>query len=132
MRQNNKVLMRKLLTNFLLRGKITTTEKKAKVLKTQIEILLNQAKRNTGAGKNMIKRSLGSDNLTDIVIKQISPVFKDRIGGFVRYIRLTQRESDGSKIGRLEWVEPIVLGEKPAKKTEEKQKNSNKLKINKK
>lgn len=108
----SKMLMRKLLTNFILRGKITTTEKKAKALKSKIEILLNYAKSNTKSSKNMIKKSFGSDNLIDILIRKISPVFKDRTSGFVRYIRLSQRDSDGSRMGKIEWVEPVVLEKK--------------------
>ncbi len=115
MRRSNKVLMRKLLTNFILKGKITTSEKKAKALKSQIDILLTQAKKDTQAGKSIVKKMLGSTNLTDVLIKQISPIFNQRKSGFVKYIKLTQRESDGSRFGRIEWVEPVVLEKKEIK-----------------
>ena len=33
---------------------------------------------------------------------------KDKVGGYVRIVRLGMRHSDGSEMARLEWAYPVV------------------------
>src|SRR5438552_2143001 len=100
----NKMLLRKLAKNFILKGKLTTTEKKAKFLKPNIEILVNGAKKNSQSAMNNLKSRLADKKVLEILINQVAPVFKNRVGGYVRLVKLSQRESDGSKMARIEWT----------------------------
>lgn len=119
-RNANKMLTRKLLKNFIIRGKMTTTEKKIKVVKQQVEKLVHFAKKNTEATRILLRSRLADRKVEDTLIKSVAPVFKDKPSGFTTLIHLTQRDSDGAAIARLLWSLPVVL-EKPIKKVKVKE-----------
>lgn len=112
MMSSAKKVTRKLLNNFLKIGRITTTEKRVKILRTQAEIMINKAKRNAQSDKNYLLSKLADRKTVEILTVQIAPVFKNRVGGYVRIVKLARRDSDGAKIARLEWTEPVVLEQK--------------------
>lgn len=107
-----RAMTRKLLKNFIRSGKITTTERRVAIIRSQIEILVNKAKRNSLSDRNILLSKLADEKLVNIVIEQIAPVFKGKTGGYVRMVKLLQRQSDGAKLSRLEWSLPVVLEQK--------------------
>ncbi|MBI2051545.1 hypothetical protein HYT33_02160 [Candidatus Roizmanbacteria bacterium] len=115
----NKMLFRKLTRNFLSRGTIVTSLKKAKVLKSEIEKSVQKAKKNTQASRNVLLKKIADKRIIDILSKQVVPVFTDVSSGFVRLIKLGQRASDGTEMVKVEWTKPVVLnGKKPEKKSD--------------
>ncbi len=108
----NKMLVKKLVFNFLTAGKIATTLKKVKVLKSVIEKLVEKAKEKNEANKNYILRYVTDKRIIQLLSETIGPTLKDKTGGYVKTVRLGVRSSDGSEIARLEWAYPIVLEEK--------------------
>lgn len=114
----SRMLVRKLLNNFFKEGRITTTEKRIMVLRSQAEIAINKAKRNTQSDKNYLLSKLADRKTLEILTAQIAPVFKSRVGGYVRVIKLARRDTDGAKIARLEWTEPVVIEKKQKQKAE--------------
>lgn len=119
-----RMQVRQLLKNFLTRGTIVTTDKKIGVLKNEVQHVVDVAKRNTEASKNILLRRLGDPKLASLVIKHVAPVFKTRTGGYVRNTLLPQRMSDSARMGRLQWVEPVVFPalEKRVKEVKEEKK----------
>ncbi len=105
----NKMLMRKLLFNFMMKGKITTTIKKVKLLRSDVDRLVEKAKVENEANKNRLLKMLGADTLLQKVFKDVGIPLKDKKSGYTRIIKLGRRESDGSEKARLEWVYPIVM-----------------------
>jgi large subunit ribosomal protein L17 len=104
-----QMLVRTLAINFLAHGKMETTHKRAKVIKTYIEKLVEKSKEKTEANKNCLLKAFGNDKKTiAFLFNQVGPVMKDKIGGYVRVVKLKQRLSDGSLVCRLEWVYPVV------------------------
>jgi len=117
----NKMLVKKLVFNFLAAGKITTTLKKTKILKSLIEKLVEKAKEKNEANKNYVLKYVTDKKIKNLLFETIGPELKDKTGGYVKIARLGTRSSDGSEIARLEWAYPIVLEESAsAKKVEEK------------
>jgi large subunit ribosomal protein L17 len=104
----NRALVRKLAVNFFLKGKLTTTLAKAKAIKPVIERLIEKMKEKTEANVNYLKQKLDSDEVLLIAYRDIGPVVAKINGGYVRIIKLGQRESDGAEVGRIEWVYPII------------------------
>lgn len=104
----NRALVRKLAINFFLQGKLTTTLSKAKAIKPVIERLIEKMKVKTEANVNYLKHILDSKEVLIIAYRDISPVIAKINGGYVRIIKLGQRESDGAEVGRIEWVYPII------------------------
>lgn len=117
-RDANRMLMRKLLVNFITRGKITTTIKKVKLLKSDVDRIVEKAKNNNEANKNRMLRMLGSGQLLPNIFKEVGQPLKDKIGGYTRIVRLGVRETDGSQTARLEWAYPIVTEAAKPKKVE--------------
>jgi large subunit ribosomal protein L17 len=107
-RDAKKMLLRKLAINFFSHGKITTTFKRAKVLKSWVEKLVEKSKAKTEANKNFLMKYLANKKIINFLFDQAGPVIKDKTGGYVRVIKLDQRPSDGSLMCRLEWVYPVV------------------------
>lgn len=104
----NRALVRKLAVNFFLQGKLTTTLSKAKAIKPVIERLIEKMKVKTEANVNYLKHILNSKEVLIIAYRDISPVVAKINGGYVRIVKLGQRESDGAEVGRIEWVYPVI------------------------
>ncbi len=117
----NEMLGRKLLINFLNHGKITTTQRKARFLKPQIERFVSHAKTNNRASYNKMLEMVADRAVVDRTIKQVAPVFKDRNSGFVTSKRLNVRPTDGALVVRLDWIVPVVIEKsvEPVKETTE-------------
>lgn len=125
----NKTLQKKLIRNFLISGKVKSTENRINSLQTNIEKLIHLAKRNTQASVNQISKTISNKKIEQKLYKYILPVFKDKSTGFLKKMKLNIRMSDGSKVSLLEWSLPVVV-EKP--KAVEKPKTKEKLKVKKK
>ncbi len=117
-RDANRMLMRKLSTNFLIKGKLETTLEKAKNLKSVLERLIGKSLNKTEANKNFLLRQLGNAQLVNLMFDDIGPKVKAKTSGFIRMIKLGTRSSDGSEIAKLEWTLPVVV-EKKAKVVKE-------------
>jgi len=130
----NKMLQRKLVKNFITYGNLTSTEKKIKFLRNNIEKIITYAKKNTQATRNLINRKIHDKKVISILFKNITPVFENKTSGFVKITKLKVRDSDGSKIAKLEWSIPVIIETKskdekktakikaPAQKTTKKEK----------
>lgn len=125
---SNQMLVKKLFLNFLKWGKITTTLKKTKVLKTVVERLIEKAKIQSEANKNYLMHYITDAKMTKFLFETVGPTLKKIAGGYVRIVRLGARASDGTEIARLEWAYPILV-EKP--KQDDKITNSKHQKPNK-
>lgn len=122
----NDMLMRKLAVNFITRGSMVTSEKKAKTLRPFVERIVQKAKGNTQADKNYLLRYFPQVEYITLLTEQIAPALKEMSGGYVRVIRLNQRDSDGTVMSRIEWAHPVVVNapvkeEKKEVKTESKE-----------
>lgn len=106
---SNKMLMRKLVYNFFMHGKIVTTDTKVKAVKPLIDRLATKLQEQTEANKNYILRYVNHPKMVEAMYEQITPSIKGRISGFVRNIRVAQRESDNALMSRLEWVDAVVF-----------------------
>ena len=109
------MLLRQLTTNFILNGKITSSEKRVKVLKSWFDKLVGKAKVRNEANKNVLLRHLGDLKVVNEFFEQAKQISKDKVGGYVRIIKLFERANDGTMMNRLEWTLPIVR----TKKTQE-------------
>lgn len=108
----NKMLVRKLATNFLKYGTLKTTITKVKALKSVIDRIVEKSKNNTEANKNYLLSKLNDNKLVLKLFNEIGAALKDKKGGYVRIVKLGKRKSDGSEMGRMEWVYPVIQNEK--------------------
>jgi large subunit ribosomal protein L17 len=105
---SNKMLLRKLLKNFLREGKITSTLKRIKLLKTLVEKIISQAKIDNEKNRAYLYKYLNDKKLVNFVFNNVVKVFSDLNGGYVKLIKLKERNSDGALLAELTWLRPIV------------------------
>ena len=96
--------MRSLANSLILREKIKTTEAKAKEIRPYVEKIITRGKVDSMASSRIISKKLVSPATVKKVIKDISPRYKDRKGGYLRITKLPRRTSDGSKMAVISFV----------------------------
>lgn len=115
----NVRLVRQLVLNFLKKGKMTTTETRAKVLKTHVDRLMAKLTEKTEANLNSVLRYTGSMKAAEKLYSDLSETAKKAQGGHVTTKKLLFRKTDGASMVQVSWARPVVLdtGEsKPAEK----------------
>ena len=82
--------MRGLAADLIMKGKLKTTEAKAKELRPFAERLVSYGKKNTVASRRLAASTLGEPR--EAVIKQlfdvVAPKYQDRQGGYTRVIKM--------------------------------------------
>lgn len=114
-KDSNKMIVRKLLLNFLTHSHIVTTQKKGKVLKTIADKLVHKLKSKTESNKNVLLKYFPNSKLVNKLFDEVGAQVKNVNGGFLRVVKLNQRESDGSLMVRVEWAHPVVFNLKDVK-----------------
>lgn len=99
-----KALMRSLANNLIAKGKIKTTEAKAKELRPYIEKMVTKAKTDSVSSRRLLSEKLGSNKKVEKLVTEIGPRFKDRNGGYTRITKLPARVSDASSMAIIEFV----------------------------
>lgn len=102
-RDQRAALLTGLACNFFLRGKMKTTQAKAKETRRLVERLLTKAKKGDLAARRILLRYL-PPALVKKIVEEIAPLYKTRPGGYTRIIRLGARKSDGAEMAILELV----------------------------
>lgn len=96
-------LLNSLALSLVLKGKIRTTDAKAREVRPFVEKLVTTGKLSTVASRRALVSKIGTLGATKIV-KDLSPKYKDRAGGYTRITKLPARLSDGSLMAVIEFV----------------------------
>ncbi|MGB9707565.1 MAG: 50S ribosomal protein L17 [Microgenomates group bacterium] len=107
-KDSNKMIMKKLLKNFIRDGKIVSTHSKAKLLKSLIERVVSRSKIDNEKNRAYLFKYLDDKQLVNFIFNNVNKVFSDINGGYVRLIKLNERTSDGALLSQLVWVRPII------------------------
>lgn len=104
-RKVRNALISSLALNLIVRGKIKTTEPKAKELRPFIEKLVTSAKRGDSAARRLTISKLANRRPeVKKLFEVIAPKYKSRQGGYTRVLKLGARKSDGAKMAIIEFV----------------------------
>ena len=102
-KNQRRALKRTLANSLFMKGRIKTTEAKAKEMSPVIQKYITRAKKGTLASKRLLL-----EDLTPKVVKkletEIAPKYKDRKGGYTRIVKMGPRKSDGAKMAIIELV----------------------------
>ncbi len=99
-RNERKALFKSLISSLVIKGKIETTEEKAKAVRGDVDKMITSAKK-------------GGRNLSDYIFPQamekltneIIPSLGSRNSGYTRLIKLSKRFSDNASMVVMEWVD---------------------------
>ena len=102
-RDQRKALLRSLARALVLHGRISTTEAKAKELRTFIEPIITKSKIESVQTIRFLGRFFGED-VSRKLISDIGPKYKDRNGGYTRITKRNPRKTDSAKLAVIEFV----------------------------
>lgn len=115
-----KALFKNLMTELILRERITTTEEKAKSIRGKVEKLITKAK-NKGAQSEYLLQPYLSAEAVKKMISELGTRFASRPGGYIRIVKLGNRFNDNASMAVIELVdrkEEVVNNSPTTKKSE--------------
>ena len=99
-----RAFLKSLLSNLILKGKIETTEARAKEIKQRVEKLVTVAKKQNIASLRILISRVSKKPAFKLYY-DIAPKYADRKGGYVRIVKLGKRRvGDASTINLVEFV----------------------------
>lgn len=102
--KQRKELMRDLAHALILKGRIMTTQAKAKSLKPYIEKLITKSKAANLSATRTISSQIGFKYAKKL-IAELGPHLAQRNGGYTRILNLPRRLSDGARMAMIEFVQ---------------------------
>lgn len=97
-------LLKSLAFSLIRDEKIVTTEAKAKELRPFIEQLITKAKEDSVGTRRLLRSRIGSEDMTNKLVTDIAPNYKNRDGGYTRITKLPVRVTDSAKMAHIEFV----------------------------
>ena len=102
-RKVRNALVKSLALSLILKGKIKTTDAKARELRPTVEKMITRGMSGTVAAQRALVAKVGSVGAKKIV-SELSPKYKDRKGGYTRITKLPARLSDNALMAVIEFV----------------------------
>jgi large subunit ribosomal protein L17 len=97
-----KALLKSLMRSLILRGKIQTTEAKAKELRPRIEKLLTRGKRGTLSDRRALMAVVGPEAARKLA--ETAQRYSERRGGYTRITKMGPRRGDAAPMAVIEFV----------------------------
>lgn len=97
--------LRGLANNLIDKGKIETTETRAKAIRPVVERLVTIAKKQQLAGLRLLISRLSNKNTAQKLFYEIAPRYKERAGGYLRIIKQGRfRKRDAAPLATIEFI----------------------------
>ena len=117
---HRKAMLANMACSLIEHKRINTTEAKAKALRRFVEPLLTKSKNDTTHNRRVVFSYLRDKYAVTELFKEISVKIADRPGGYIRIIKLGNRQGDNAPMAMVELVDYNELynpNGKKAKKT---------------
>jgi large subunit ribosomal protein L17 len=101
---HRKALMRNLVKALIQRGRIRTTEAKAKEMRRWAERMVTLGKTGSLHARRRAFAFLGSRQLVKVLFDEIAPRFQERAGGYTRVLKVGLRKGDSAPISLIEFT----------------------------
>lgn len=98
-------LFRGLVRSLILNESITTTEAKAKAIKSLVDRLIAKSKEKTEAAKRVVVSTVAQPDVSKKLLEEIAPRYKDRTSGFTSIVKTGRRVGDGAMMVKMSLVE---------------------------
>ena len=98
-----KALLRSLAYSLIMKGKIKTTEAKAKEIRPFVEKLVTFGKKSTLASRRELDTRVGRIAGKKVALV-LSPKYKETKGGYTRITKMIRRKADGAPMAIIEFI----------------------------
>ncbi|REH54802.1 LSU ribosomal protein L17P [Tenacibaculum gallaicum] len=102
---HRKAMLSNMACSLIEHKRINTTEAKAKALRKFVEPLITKSKTDTTHNRRVVFSYLRSKEAVTELFKEISVKVADRPGGYVRIIKLGNRQGDNAPMAMVELVD---------------------------
>ncbi|MGE5599726.1 MAG: 50S ribosomal protein L17 [Bacteroidota bacterium] len=100
-----RALLRAVVTALFKHGRITTTEIKAKEIRSYAEHLITLAKRGDLHARRLVAAELDEPGTVQKLFGEIAPKYAARAGGYTRILKLGPRRGDAAPMAVIELVQ---------------------------
>ncbi len=98
-----RALLRSLARNLVIRGRIETTEARAKEIRPLVEKMITKGKAPTLAGRRALITALG-DARSAAKLIATAEGYQGRSGGYLRIVKMGPRKGDAAPMAIIEFV----------------------------
>ena len=98
------MMYRNLVTEVLDHGKITTTEAKAKEIRSLVEKMITLGKRGELHSRRQALSFITDERVVDKLFADLAPKYAERNGGYTRIVKLGPRLGDSAPMALIELV----------------------------
>lgn len=99
-----KALLRALSTELLRHGRITTTQVRAKAVRSEVERIITLAKDGSLSARRRALGYIYDKQLVHALFDQVQNRYGNRSGGYTRIVRTVSRRGDNAKMAIIELV----------------------------
>ena len=99
---HRKAMMRNLVTSLMDHEKVTTTDAKAKELRSVADKMITLGKRGTLHARRQALSFIRDNSITKKVFEELSPRYTERAGGYTRIVKIGNRAGDNAPISIIE------------------------------
>lgn len=102
-KNQRNALIKSLARHLVIKGKILTSEAKAREIRPVVEKLVTRGKMATLQNRRMLISALGDERTANKLIKTAEG-YKSRAGGYLRIVKMGPRKGDAAKMAIIEFV----------------------------
>lgn len=99
-----RAMLRSMVTSLIKEERITTTETRAKEVRSLAEKMITLAKRGDLAARRQAGEYLFDKMVARKLFDSVAPRYKDRSGGYTRIMKIGHRQGDAAPMVILELV----------------------------
>lgn len=103
-RSPRRSLLRHLAVGLILKGRVQTTDAKARALRPFVEKLVTLSRTPTLSRKRLVAAQLSHPEASRKLFSELGPRFVQRRGGYTRIRKLGRRAGDASPKSHIEFV----------------------------
>lgn len=111
---DRKAMMANLASSLILHKRITTTNAKARALRTYVEPLITKSKDDSTHSRRVVFSYLENKSAVSELFREVAPRIASRPGGYTRILKIGNRLGDAAEICIIELVdfnENMLAGE---------------------
>ncbi|MEW6173214.1 MAG: 50S ribosomal protein L17 [Bacillota bacterium] len=101
---HRKAILRNMVTSLFKEEKITTTEPRAKEVRSIAERMVTLAKRGDLPARRQALRYIYDEEVVQKLFNNIGPRYQTKPGGYTRMLKIGQRRGDAAEMVVLELV----------------------------